>query len=591
MESLIPLVYKAIKENNTCRKYKCLSKGPRQSFHVAEFDTHISSHPYLTPPEKVHEGHMDHWQCKSAITGSLAEKIIQDRYCDSRPVQLKLYEQFSGSNAREEISSLINVDGIPNAGEGASSSPKASAHVFQALQYLLKLCSHPLLVLGERPPDSLLSVLSELMHDSANIVSDLHELHHSPKLVTLQEILEECGIGLDTSSAEGTVGVGQHRVFIFAQHKYSVRAGGSGDEGKVVRRKETNSWKIDFSGEKPVTPLLDTINYPIHMKNLSTRVQLFPYSLAYLQSAVGGPGLNLTSADTLVFMEHDWNPTRDHQAMDEAHRLGQRKVVNVHRLIICGTLEEKVMSLQKFKVSVANDVINAETANLNTMNTDQLLDLFTSSQIGRKAMGRVHRLGKCKVVNLHRLIMRGTLEEKVMSLQKFGVLVANAVINAEYGSLNTMNTDQLLDLFTLSQTGREAFDTTKIYGSETAVGRGLTKALSEGIVNREEKFVTSKLWGSDHHAPVGGLRQTLKMSPSEFIVPFDQYMESIKANHYIGMRFKMIFEGEEAEQRCFLLTPKLLPDMEYSDACSILNIMNGSWIEKPEQVFRALERG
>ncbi|XXG86221.1 hypothetical protein AAC387_Pa11g1155 [Persea americana] len=52
---------------------------------------------------------------------------------------------------------------------------------------------------------------------------------------------------------------------------YSVRAGGSGDEGKVARRKETNSWKIDFSGEKPATPLLDTINYPIHMKNLSTR--------------------------------------------------------------------------------------------------------------------------------------------------------------------------------------------------------------------------------------------------------------------------------------------------------------------------------
>ena len=57
------------------------------------------------------------------------------------------------------------------------------------------------------------------MPDSANIVSDLHELHHSPKLGTLQEILEECGIGLDVSSAEGTVGVGQHRVLIFAQHK------------------------------------------------------------------------------------------------------------------------------------------------------------------------------------------------------------------------------------------------------------------------------------------------------------------------------------------------------------------------------------
>lgn len=63
--------------------------------------------------------------------------------------------------------------------------------------------------------------------------------------------------------------------------------------------------------------------------------------------------------------------------MDRAHRLGQRKVVNVHRLIMRGTLEEKVMSLQKFKVSIANAVINSENASLKTMNTDQLLDLFT----------------------------------------------------------------------------------------------------------------------------------------------------------------------------------------------------------------------
>lgn len=69
--------------------------------------------------------------------------------------------------------------------------------------------------------------------------------------------------------------------------------------------------------------------------------------------------------------------------MDRAHRLGQRKVVNVHRLIMRGTLEEKVMSLQKFKVTVANAVINAENASLKTMNTDQLLDLFASSSTVR----------------------------------------------------------------------------------------------------------------------------------------------------------------------------------------------------------------
>lgn len=74
------------------------------------------------------------------------------------------------------------------------------------------------------------------------------------------------------------------------------------------------------------------------------------------------------------------------QAMDRAHRLGQKKVVNVHRLIMRGTLEEKVMSLQKFKLSVANAVINAENASMKTMNTDQLLDLFATAETSKKVL-------------------------------------------------------------------------------------------------------------------------------------------------------------------------------------------------------------
>lgn len=62
-----------------------------------------------------------------------------------------------------------------------------------------------------------------------------------------------------------------------------------------------------------------------------------------LTTHVGGLGLNLTGADTVVFVEHDWNPMKDLQAMDRAHRLGQKRVVNVYRLITRGTLEEKIM--------------------------------------------------------------------------------------------------------------------------------------------------------------------------------------------------------------------------------------------------------
>ncbi|XVF56738.1 hypothetical protein PTKIN_Ptkin06aG0144500 [Pterospermum kingtungense] len=308
---------------------------------------------------------------KDEVLSDLPEKIIQDRYCDLSPVQLKLYEQFSGSHVKHEISSMVKHDDSAVAGEGKINSPKASTHVFQALQYLLKLCSHPLLVFGEKIPESLALQLSEILPGSSDIISELHKPHHSPKLVALQEILEECGIGVDASASDGSVTVGQHRVLIFAQHKALLDI----IEKDLFQTHMKNVTYLRLDGSVEPEKRFDIVK----AFNSDPTIDAL-----LLTTHVGGLGLNLTSADTLVFMEHDWNPMRDHQAMDRAHRLGQRKVVNVHRLIMRGTLEEKVMSLQRFKVSVANAVINAENASLKTMNTDQLLDLFASAEPSKK---------------------------------------------------------------------------------------------------------------------------------------------------------------------------------------------------------------
>ncbi|KAM1752913.1 hypothetical protein EV2_005624 [Malus domestica] len=307
---------------------------------------------------------------KDEVLSDLPEKIIQDRFCDLSPVQLKLYEQFSGSHVRQEISSIVKQNETADTG-GHSESPRASSHVFQALQYLLKLCSHPLLVLEKKVPDSIACLLSELLPGGSDTISELHKPYHSPKLVALQEILEECGIGVDASSSEGAISVGQHRVLIFAQHKAFL---------DLIER------DLFHTHMKSVTYLrLDGSVEPEKRFDIVKAFNSDPtIDVLLLTTHVGGLGLNLTSADTLVFMEHDWNPMRDHQAMDRAHRLGQKKVVNVHRLIMRGTLEEKVMSLQKFKLSVANAVINAENASMKTMNTDQLLDLFATAETSKK---------------------------------------------------------------------------------------------------------------------------------------------------------------------------------------------------------------
>ncbi|VVC86555.1 unnamed protein product, partial [Leptidea sinapis] len=107
---------------------------------------------------------------------------------------------------------------------------------------------------------------------------------------------------------------------------------------------------------------------------------------------VGGLGLNLSSADTVIFVEHDWNPMKDLQAMDRAHRIGQRRVVNVYRLVTRDTLEEKIMGLQKFKLKTANTVISSDNAAMETMGTDQLLDLFQLAS-GPPAGGVAERAG------------------------------------------------------------------------------------------------------------------------------------------------------------------------------------------------------
>ena len=79
--------------------------------------------------------------------------------------------------------------------------------------------------------------------------------------------------------------------------------------------------------------------------------------------------------------------------MDRAHRIGQKKTVNVYRLITKDTVEEKIMSLQRFKLNIANTVVSADNSSMNTMSTGQILDLFSLQRYaqGPSGRGRFHR--------------------------------------------------------------------------------------------------------------------------------------------------------------------------------------------------------
>ena len=76
-----------------------------------------------------------------------------------------------------------------------------------------------------------------------------------------------------------------------------------------------------------------------------------------MTTSVGGLGLNLTGADTVLFMEHDWNPMKDLQAIDRAHRLGREKPTFIYRLVAQGTIEERVRNLQLEKKETFRKII------------------------------------------------------------------------------------------------------------------------------------------------------------------------------------------------------------------------------------------
>jgi superfamily II DNA or RNA helicase len=71
----------------------------------------------------------------------------------------------------------------------------------------------------------------------------------------------------------------------------------------------------------------------------------------------GGTGLNLTEADTVIHVDPWWNPAAQAQATDRAYRIGQKKPVFVYNLIVAGSVEERMMALQRKKRDLADSIL------------------------------------------------------------------------------------------------------------------------------------------------------------------------------------------------------------------------------------------
>jgi SNF2 family DNA or RNA helicase len=74
----------------------------------------------------------------------------------------------------------------------------------------------------------------------------------------------------------------------------------------------------------------------------------------------GGFGLNLTAASYVFVLDPWWNPAAEMQAIDRAHRIGQKQVVNAYRLICKDTVEERVLELQQRKRALCEAILGNE---------------------------------------------------------------------------------------------------------------------------------------------------------------------------------------------------------------------------------------
>lgn len=95
-----------------------------------------------------------------------------------------------------------------------------------------------------------------------------------------------------------------------------------------------------------------------------------------LTTRVGGIGINLTGANRVIIYDPDWNPSTDMQARERAWRIGQKRQVTVYRLLMAGTIEEKIYHRQIFKQFLTNRVLK-DPKQRRFFKSNDLYELFT----------------------------------------------------------------------------------------------------------------------------------------------------------------------------------------------------------------------
>ena len=237
-----------------------------------------------------------------------------------------------------------------------------SEKALQLITILKKLCNSPSLLSSKTENDSISALLSFL---PPNLLR-----HFSPSASAKVRVLDELLHNLHTSTSEKIVLVSNYTSTL------------------TLLANLLTSLSLPFLRLDGSTPSQKR-------QSLVEDFNRLPASscFAFLLSAkAGGTGLNLTGASRLVLFDVDWNPATDIQAMARIHRDGQKRHCRIYRILLKGSLEEKIWQRQVTKLGLADSVMEHKDS-MAQFSRDELRDLF---RLDEECVCQTHELLGCE---------------------------------------------------------------------------------------------------------------------------------------------------------------------------------------------------
>ncbi|KAB5554819.1 chromatin remodelling complex ATPase chain ISW1, partial [Coniochaeta sp. 2T2.1] len=260
---------------------------------------------------------------KNDVEKSLLPKKEVNVYVGMSEMQVKWYQKILEKD----------IDAV----NGAGGKRESKTRLLNIVMQLRKCCNHPYLFEGAEP--------------GPPYTTDEHLVFNAGKMVVLDKLLKR----LQKQGSRVLIFSQMSRLLdiledycVFRQYKYCRIDGGTAHEDRISA--------------------IDEYNKPDSEK-----------FVFLLTTRAGGLGINLTTADTVVLYDSDWNPQADLQAMDRAHRIGQTKQVVVYRFVTDNAIEERVLERAAQKLRLDQLVIQqgrAQIAAKAAANKEELLSMI-----------------------------------------------------------------------------------------------------------------------------------------------------------------------------------------------------------------------